>query len=96
MNKGFILGFIIAVIFILINYNRTGEPPNMQPTMYPIYKGMLMPSIGKNKVLHIHHWILSLPMIAFGSPIVQGTAVALCMHGLNYPDRFEIIQNSPW
>ena len=97
-TKNILIGLSLSIIYTcLILPKKEGDIPKIQPTIYPIVcKGMIHIPISKERILHLHHWIICLIiLIIFYNKlnlILIGFLVGLCIQGLQYKDSFIIIK----
>ena len=97
LNNWNIIGALIAIIFINVNFrNQTGTPPTLAFNWYPYVRNG---SIFINDI-HIHHWLSCFTLLVFLIPfqmtstsplllITNGLLFILMLQGLLYEDRFD-------
>jgi hypothetical protein len=95
----YIIGVTLAYLYIDFMFGREKENPTINITLYPIfYNGMvIIPYYDKG--CHIHHWMLSLPILFLYNYIplyIWVFFLVLMMHGLSYNDSFEIMTFNPY
>jgi hypothetical protein len=95
-----IIGILLSILYIyLILPRKEGGIPLIKFTLYPIiYKGMIHIPINKEKILHIHHWIIcALCLILFYNKlnkIIIIFLITLLIQGLLYKDSFIILKKN--
>ena len=71
-------------------------------TVWPfLYKGMLIVPLNDSYAIHVHHWMVYLPLailaLVTARLAVAGFAGTMVVHGLLvYQDRFAVVVRSPW
>ena len=95
-----IIGIFLSVLYIyLILPRKEGGIPRIKFKMYPIiYKGMIHIPINKEKILHIHHWIIcGIFLILFYNKLnktIMTILFSLLIQGLLYKDSFIILKKN--
>ena len=96
LNNYNILGVLLAIIFININFgNKAGTPPTLAFNWHPYIR---QGSLYINNY-HIHHWMFSAFFLSFLIPlqrssknklllIANGFLLTIMIQGLLYKDRF--------
>jgi membrane protein CcdC involved in cytochrome C biogenesis len=92
------MGVLIAYLYTTLVMRGSGEPPRIGPTLYPVlYNGMVIIPVSANTAVHIHHWMLLLPLTAQSEfQVARGFALGMVYQGLLYKDRFNIVENNPY
>ena len=97
LNNYNIIGGLIAIIFININFgNKAGTPPTLAFNWYPYIRDG---SFYINN-MHIHHWLICFILLIFLGPlqiknkhpillITNGILLSLIIQGLLYEDCFD-------
>jgi len=97
LNNWNIVGALIAIIFINVNFgNEAGSTPTLAFNSYPYIRNG---SIFINET-HIHHWFICFVLLVFFIPwqitnknhfllILNGFMFVLMIQGLMYKDRFK-------
>jgi hypothetical protein len=95
----YIIGVTLAYLYIDFMFGREKENPTINITIYPIfYNGMIIIQY-YDKGYHIHHWMISLPILFLYNYIplyIWVFFLVLMMHGLSYNDSFEIMTFNPY
>lgn len=83
------IGFFLGILYACLVFRGQGEPPRLNVTCGPFKRGMLI-LCG----LHIHHWILALPLaLLFGLFRLWDPCAfcgIMCAQGLTYSDRCDL------
>ncbi len=97
LNNWNMIGALIAIIFINVNFgNKAGTPPTLAFNYYPYIRNG---SLFINNT-HIHHWLICFSLLIFTLPlqitnkspflrVFNGFLFTLMVQGLLYEDRFE-------
>lgn len=99
-----VVGACLGLFYVTWMYKRdVGSAPRVCPTMPPlVYEGMVVVPLGPRTcapdALHLHHWMLLLPLLFLRklSVIVRAFALVLVIQGLCYDDRFQMLCPNPY
>lgn len=96
----FAVGLLFSTVYSFFVLPSTeGSEPVLNPTLYPIlYRGMIIVPYGREKAVHVHHWLIYLLIYMFFEipNVLTGFSLGLCVQGLLYRDRFEFICDNPY
>ena len=78
-----------------------GRAPRLRPTLWPLlHRGMVIVPLSPTVALHVHHWVLYLPVLAWAAArahgVMAGFALGMVAQGLHYHDRFHFLCPNPY
>jgi len=98
------MGVIVALLYSHNMYSNggTGHPPRIQFTIpYIIDRGMLIIYASHQYALHIHHWLLFLPLMSvaiyYRTWWAFGFCISMSAYGVfMFEDSLNIVVDNPW
>jgi hypothetical protein len=96
------LGVLMAAVYAHWWLPRTeGGTPLLCPTWGPLlHRGRVLVAWGREDALHLHHWMLCLPLAVWAWMkrrwLIAGLSLGMVLQGLTYTDRFDVWEPNPY
>lgn len=94
-----IIGSLAAIIYsyLFLPKHEGGTAGSDSFTVYPLmYKGNIKIPVSREKILHIHHWLIYLILICvMQNYIFLGFAFTMVIQGLTYKDCLCFLEDRP-